>query len=149
MGRVAHRRVAARPSTPRPVTTDGACRVVSDTEGLRPDHREMDHVMRRRRRRAMRGITTIVLVVLVVAFVIQNSQLVTVHFWFVTHKAHLIWVVLACLVAGIVVGLHLGRARASEDAPSPQGRERGAPRTSAEPVRPYVSGVVSRRSNDP
>ncbi len=81
---------------------------MSDPEGLRPDHREMDHVMRRRRRRAARGIATIVLIVLVVAFVIQNSQLVTVHFWFVTHKAHLIWVVLACLVAGIVVGYILG-----------------------------------------
>ncbi len=81
---------------------------MSDAEGLRPDHREMDHVMRRRRRRALRGITTIVLIVLVVAFVIQNSQLVTVHFWFVTHKAHLIWVVLSCLVAGIVFGYVLG-----------------------------------------
>ena len=85
---------------------------------------EMDHVMRRRRRRAVRGIAaSSSLIVLVVAFVIQNSQLVTVHFWFVTHKARLIWVVLACLVAGIVFGLRPGRARAPEDAPAPQGRE--------------------------
>ena len=45
---------------------------------------------------------------LVVAFVIQNSQLVTVHFWFFTHKAHLIWVVLACLAAGTVLGYLVG-----------------------------------------
>jgi uncharacterized integral membrane protein len=68
----------------------------------------MDHVLRRRRRRALRGVGILALIVLVVAFVIQNSQLVTVHFWFFTHKAHLIWVIIACLVAGIVLGYGLG-----------------------------------------
>jgi uncharacterized integral membrane protein len=68
----------------------------------------MDHVLRRRRRRAIRGLLVLGLIVLVFAFVIQNSQLVTVHFWFFTHKARLIWVVLTCLVAGIVFGYLLG-----------------------------------------
>ena len=72
------------------------------------EHGEMDHVLRRRRRRAIRGLLVLALIVLVFAFVIQNSQLVTVHFWFVTHKARLIWVVLTCLVGGIVFGYLLG-----------------------------------------
>jgi uncharacterized integral membrane protein len=81
---------------------------VTDVPGVSTDHEEMDHVLRRRRRRALRGLLYMALVVLVVAFVIQNSQLVTVHFWFFTHKAHLIWVVLACLAAGTVLGYALG-----------------------------------------
>ncbi len=74
----------------------------------RPDHAEMDEVLRRRRRRALRGLVYMALIGLVVAFVIQNSQLVIVHFWFFTHKAHLIWVVLACLAAGTVLGYLVG-----------------------------------------
>ncbi len=81
---------------------------MTDVPGVPTDHEEMDHVLRRRRRRALRGLLYMALVVLVVAFVIQNSQLVTVHFWFFTHKAHLIWVVLACLAAGTVLGYALG-----------------------------------------
>jgi uncharacterized integral membrane protein len=72
------------------------------------EHEEIDHVLRRRRRLAIRGVLIIALIVLVFAFVIQNSQLVTVHFWFFTHRARLIWVVLSCLVAGIVFGYALG-----------------------------------------
>jgi uncharacterized integral membrane protein len=81
---------------------------VTEFPGPAPEHGEIDHVLRRRRRRAIRGIVTLVLIVLVLAFVIQNSQLVTVHFWFFTHRARLIWVVLSCLVAGIVFGFVLG-----------------------------------------
>jgi uncharacterized integral membrane protein len=81
---------------------------VTDLPGSMSEHDELDHVLRRRRRRAIRGILAVFLIVVVVAFVIQNSQRVTVHFWFFTHKARLIWVVLACLVAGIVFGYILG-----------------------------------------
>jgi uncharacterized integral membrane protein len=81
---------------------------VTDLPDQLPEHGEIDHVLRRRRRRAIRGILTLALIVLVFAFVIQNSQLVTVHFWFFTHRARLIWVVLSCLVAGIVFGYVLG-----------------------------------------
>lgn len=81
---------------------------MSELPGPRPDHEEMDHVLRRRRRRAIRGVILLALVVLVVAFVVQNSQLVTVHFWFFTHKVHLIWVIISCLAAGIVLGYVLG-----------------------------------------
>ncbi|HXQ90151.1 MAG TPA: LapA family protein [Acidimicrobiales bacterium] len=73
-----------------------------------PDHDEMDHVMRRRRRRAIRGLLALALVVIVVVFVIQNSQRVPVHFWFFTHRAPLIWVILACLAAGTAFGYVLG-----------------------------------------
>jgi uncharacterized integral membrane protein len=81
---------------------------VTGLPGSRSDHDELDNVLRRRRRRAIRGIMAVALVVIVMAFVIQNSQDVTVHFWFFTHKARLIWIVLACLVAGIVFGYILG-----------------------------------------
>lgn len=81
---------------------------MTELPGPAPEHEEIDHVLRRRRRRAIRGILALALIVLVVAFVIQNSQLVTVHFWFFTHRARLIWVVLSCLVAGIVFGYVLG-----------------------------------------
>jgi uncharacterized integral membrane protein len=81
---------------------------VTDLPDQLPEHGEIDHVLRRRRRRAIRGVLTLALIVLVFAFVIQNSQLVTVHFWFFTHRARLIWVVLSCLVAGIVFGYVLG-----------------------------------------
>ncbi len=81
---------------------------MSDVPGPRPDHQEMDRVINRRRRRAIRFLFVVVVVVLVVAFVIQNSQRVTVHFWFFTHKARLIWVVLSCLAAGIGLGYFLG-----------------------------------------
>lgn len=81
---------------------------MTDMPGPLPEHEEMDHVLRRRRRRAIRGVAVLALIVLVVAFVVQNSQLVTVHFWFFTHKARLIWVVISCLVAGIVLGYLLG-----------------------------------------
>ena len=81
---------------------------MTELPGPVSEHGEMDHVLRRRRRRALRGLLILALIVLVFAFVIQNSQLVTVHFWFFTHKARLIWVVLTCLVAGIVFGYLLG-----------------------------------------
>jgi uncharacterized integral membrane protein len=77
---------------------------VTDLPSSMSEHDELDHVLRRRRRRAIRGILAVFLIVVVVSFVIQNSQRVTVHFWFFTHKARLIWVVLACLVAGMVFG---------------------------------------------
>ena len=79
----------------------------------------MDHVLRRRRRRAIRGVLIMALIVLVVAFVIQNSQLVTVHFWFFTHKAHLIWVDARLPGGRHRVRVRAGRARAQEDAPAP------------------------------
>jgi uncharacterized integral membrane protein len=83
-------------------------RAMTEMPGPAPDHQELDHVLRRRRRRAIRGILIIALIVLVVAFVVQNSQLVPVHFWFWTHRARLIWVIISCLVAGIAFGYILG-----------------------------------------
>jgi len=81
---------------------------VTNLPGATPEHEEMDRLTRRRRRLAIRGIISLAIVVLVSIFVVQNSQRVRVHFWFFTHEARLIWVVLACLVAGIVFGYVLG-----------------------------------------
>jgi uncharacterized integral membrane protein len=106
---------------------------VTELPSPESEHGEMDHVLRRRRRRAIRGLLALGLIVLVFAFVIQNSQLVTVHFWFFTHKARLIWVVLTCLVAGIVFGYLLGvperrkmrRRRKAEKAARREARQSG------------------------
>jgi uncharacterized integral membrane protein len=81
---------------------------VTEVPAPHADHDELDHLLRQRRRRALRWLVFVVLLVIVVAFVVQNSQRVTVHFWFFTHKARLIWVVLSCLVAGTVLGYALG-----------------------------------------
>jgi len=96
-----------------------------------PDHEEMDQVLRWRRRRALRGLFYLAIVVIVFAFVIENSQRVTVHFWFFTHKARLIWVVLACLAAGTVLGYLLGvperRARRRRRKAEKEARRHGGP----------------------
>ncbi len=81
---------------------------MTEIPGATPEHAEMDHVLRRRRRRALRGLLALAVVVIVAVFVVQNSQRVPVHFWFFTHKAPLIWIVLACLVVGIVLGYVAG-----------------------------------------
>jgi len=81
---------------------------VTETPDPMSEHGELDDVLRRRRRRAVRGLVVLAMIVMVVVFVVQNSQRVPVHFWFFTHKARLIWVVLACLVAGTVFGYVLG-----------------------------------------
>jgi uncharacterized integral membrane protein len=47
----------------------------------------------------------------VAAFVVQNSQNVSVHFWFFSRHEPLIFVVLGCLVVGVLVGYVMGRRR--------------------------------------
>ena len=66
----------------------------------RPGHEELEELARRRRRLAGRGLAYLVLAAVVAVFVVQNLQDVKVHFWFVSGKAPLIWVILACLVVG-------------------------------------------------
>jgi uncharacterized integral membrane protein len=74
----------------------------------RPGADEVAQLARRRRRRAGKGLLYLVVVVLVVVFVVQNSGVVKVHFWFVTGHPRLIWVVLVSLVVGIAFGYVLG-----------------------------------------
>ena len=77
----------------------------------RPGHEELEAAARRSRRLAGKGLAVIVLAALVVVFVVQNLQAVRVHFLFVSGRAPLIWVILACVVAGIILGSILrGRA---------------------------------------
>jgi uncharacterized integral membrane protein len=81
----------------------------------RPGHEDLELLARRRRRLASKGLAFIVLAVLVVIFVVQNYELVRVHFWVVAGRTHLVWVLLACLVVGTTFGWVLrgrvGRAR--------------------------------------
>ena len=74
----------------------------------RPGADEMEQLARRRRRRASKGLLYLVVVVIVCVFVAQNSGGVKVHFWFVTGRPRLIWVVLVSLVVGIVFGYVAG-----------------------------------------
>jgi uncharacterized integral membrane protein len=48
---------------------------------------------------------------LVVAFVVQNSQNVEIHFWFFSEHEPLIFVVVACLLIGGLAGYVAGRRR--------------------------------------
>lgn len=47
----------------------------------------------------------------VAAFVVQNSQNVSVHFWFFSKHEPLIFVVIGCLLVGSIVGYVAGRRR--------------------------------------
>ena len=71
---------------------------------------ELEHQKRRRRRMA-RALGFVVLIAVVAVFVAQNSQKVRVRFWFVTGHPPLIWVILACLAVGVVMGLLVARSR--------------------------------------
>ena len=81
---------------------------MTDVTGEHPGREDLDLLARRRRRRAVRGIAFLAVLVVVLTFVVQNSQPVRVHFWFVNRHPRLIWVVLACLVLGTVFGYVLG-----------------------------------------
>jgi uncharacterized integral membrane protein len=62
-----------------------------------------------RRRRLIRTAVAAVILVLLVAFIVQNSQSVKVHFWFWGANPELIWVILGCLVIGGVIGYFIAR----------------------------------------
>lgn len=62
-----------------------------------------------RRRRLIRTAVAAAVLVLLVAFIVQNSQSVKVHFWFWTANPELIWVILGCLVIGGVIGYFIAR----------------------------------------
>ncbi|MGO9341071.1 MAG: LapA family protein [Acidimicrobiales bacterium] len=47
----------------------------------------------------------------VAAFVVQNSQNVSVHFWFFSRHEPLIFVVLGCIIIGGLLGYVAGRRR--------------------------------------
>jgi uncharacterized integral membrane protein len=75
------------------------------------EHEKQLEYLKKRQRRIARALGAAVLVVAVAAFVVQNSQSVKVRFWFVTGHPRLIWVILACLAAGLVLGLLAARSR--------------------------------------
>jgi uncharacterized integral membrane protein len=82
---------------------------VTEVSGV-PGADEVDE-QRRRRRRTARALATVVGIAAVTVFVVQNLQAVRVRFWFVTGHPRLIWVILACLAVGIVMGLVVARSR--------------------------------------
>jgi uncharacterized integral membrane protein len=53
-------------------------------------------------------VVALAVVAALVAFVVQNSQRVTVRFWFVTGHVRLIWVIVVCAVGAGAVGFVLG-----------------------------------------
>jgi uncharacterized integral membrane protein len=67
---------------------------------------------RRRGPVGARAVVALVLAAAVVVVVFQNSQRVTLRFWFITGHVRLIWVMAVCLVIGGALGLLLsGRGR--------------------------------------
>ncbi|HUY63357.1 MAG TPA: LapA family protein [Acidimicrobiales bacterium] len=63
----------------------------------------------RRRRRVTRAVVVLAVAVLVVVFAVENAKAVPVRFWFFTAHPKLIWVVVGCLLAGVVAGFAIGR----------------------------------------
>jgi uncharacterized integral membrane protein len=84
---------------------------VSSGASQLPGHEDIERAARQRRLMATKGLVFLALVALAAVFVIQNSQRVRVHFWFVSGHPRLIWVILACVVVGLVFGYVLGRSR--------------------------------------
>ncbi|HEY7946816.1 MAG TPA: LapA family protein [Acidimicrobiales bacterium] len=71
-----------------------------------------DHPVRRRNRVGARAVAGLVLVGGAVVLVVQNSQPVTLRFWFVSGHIRLIWLIAVSLVIGGALGLLLsGRGR--------------------------------------
>jgi uncharacterized integral membrane protein len=63
----------------------------------------------RDRRRAFGRLIAIVVVVgLVIAFVVENTNPVTVHLWIVDRSLALVWVIAGCIVVGLAVGYWVG-----------------------------------------
>jgi uncharacterized integral membrane protein len=58
---------------------------------------------------------------LVAAFVVQNSQNVVVHFWFVSKHEPLIFIVIGCLLIGGLAGYVAGRRRVARRARKSRG----------------------------
>jgi uncharacterized integral membrane protein len=71
------------------------------------DESELAH--RRRRKRLLRTGGIAVVGVLVLIFVLDNAQSVEVRFWGVHSQPRLIWLIVACLLIGGVVGYLVGR----------------------------------------
>jgi uncharacterized integral membrane protein len=63
----------------------------------------------RRSTRLARTVTALVVVGALVVVVVQNSQRVTLRFWFITGHVRLIWVIVTCLVIAGAVGYVAGR----------------------------------------
>jgi uncharacterized integral membrane protein len=76
---------------------------------------------RRRDPRRARAIGALIVAAAVVVLVVQNSQRVTVRFWFFTSHVRLIWVIVVCLAVAGGFGFLVGR----------RGRRRGRRRRSA------------------
>jgi uncharacterized integral membrane protein len=66
-------------------------------------------VRRARQRRLAKAIVVVVIAILLLIFVLKNSQPVEVNFVFDTAHPRLIWVMIACILLGGIVGYLLGR----------------------------------------
>lgn len=64
---------------------------------------------RETRRRVVQFGSLLALVVVLVAFVVENSQRVEIHFVFFTKDVRPIWLMLTCAILGGVVGYLLGK----------------------------------------
>ncbi|HZU79986.1 MAG TPA: lipopolysaccharide assembly protein LapA domain-containing protein [Acidimicrobiales bacterium] len=72
---------------------------------------EQDEAPPRDLRRTTRIVGALVVLALVIVFVVQNTQTVPVHYFTGTGHPRFIWVVVGCLLVGVVAGMILGRMR--------------------------------------
>ncbi len=68
-----------------------------------PDGGKRNRIRNRETRDVARIVVALLILVLLIAFVLKNSQTVTVHFLFFSSNVALIWVLLICILLGALV----------------------------------------------
>jgi uncharacterized integral membrane protein len=83
--------------------------VTPESAASRADQEQMHRLQRDRQTRVAKAIALLVILGVLIAFIVANSQSVTVHFVFFTRRPALIWVMFACALLGAILGYLIGR----------------------------------------
>jgi uncharacterized integral membrane protein len=73
------------------------------------DQEHLRDLQRARQARVVKVLVAVAIVIILIVFIVSNSQPVPVDFVFVTRRPRLIWVMIACVILGGLVGYLIGR----------------------------------------
>jgi uncharacterized integral membrane protein len=73
------------------------------------DREHLRDIQRARQARVAKVLVAVAIVVILIIFITSNAQPVPVDFVFVTRRPRLIWVMVACVILGGLVGYLIGR----------------------------------------
>jgi uncharacterized integral membrane protein len=73
------------------------------------DQEHLRDLQRARQGRVVKVLVAVAIVVVLIIFITQNSQPVPVDFVFIDRRPRLIWVMVACVLLGGLVGYLIGR----------------------------------------